>query len=340
MGVDLKAATPDATIAAGAFLFGADSQSAAAPSVYAIQDIIDYIGLSFDSIGVQNSSPLDAIVHVGDGTYNPSADTGVLVSRDLTGATAPHGFSANDTLDQSASGLGYASFDTRTNWVGTRNYDHGVSFQSFPIYESSGTMTAMWGTVHSVTVNTGSITTSYGIELRDATGTGTVGTQYGLYVGSMTKGATNYAIYTHGSTPVRFGGAIDTYGIIYVRSGSAIRMYNPANTAYSEMSMDASSHLTVTAGATVSSEVKIRGASSVQLHCFSSSVWSERFRINNSGNLGLNGSSFGSGVGVAFIANATTVPTTNPTGGGIIYVEAGALKYRGSSGTVTTLAAA
>lgn len=50
--------------------------------------------------------------------------------------------------------------------------------------------------------------------------------------------------------------------------------------------------------------------------------------------------SFGSGAKVMFIPNATTVPTTNPTGGGILYVEAGALKYRGSSGTVTTIAAA
>lgn len=35
---------------------------------------------------------------------------------------------------------------------------------------------------------------------------------------------------------------------------------------------------------------------------------------------------------------AATVPTANPTGGGVLYVEAGALKYRGSSGTVTTIA--
>lgn len=33
----------------------------------------------------------------------------------------------------------------------------------------------------------------------------------------------------------------------------------------------------------------------------------------------------------------TTAPTTNLTGGGILYVEAGALKYRGSSGTITTI---
>ena len=50
--------------------------------------------------------------------------------------------------------------------------------------------------------------------------------------------------------------------------------------------------------------------------------------------------SLGGGSGVFAIANAATVPTTNPTGGGILYVEAGALKYRGSSGTVTTIAVA
>lgn len=37
--------------------------------------------------------------------------------------------------------------------------------------------------------------------------------------------------------------------------------------------------------------------------------------------------------------NNTTEPAT-PTGGGYLYVEAGALKYKGSSGTVTTLGAA
>jgi hypothetical protein len=48
----------------------------------------------------------------------------------------------------------------------------------------------------------------------------------------------------------------------------------------------------------------------------------------------------GSGVGVLALANATTVPTANPTGGGVLYSEGGALKWRGSSGTVTTIAVA
>jgi hypothetical protein len=51
--------------------------------------------------------------------------------------------------------------------------------------------------------------------------------------------------------------------------------------------------------------------------------------------------SFGGGKGgVVFIANAGTAPSSNPTAGGILYVEGGALKWRGSAGTITTIAAA
>jgi hypothetical protein len=48
--------------------------------------------------------------------------------------------------------------------------------------------------------------------------------------------------------------------------------------------------------------------------------------------------SYGGGVGVIFIPNSSTAPATNPSGGNILHVEAGALKYRGSSGTVTKIA--
>ncbi|MGW0136232.1 hypothetical protein [Streptomyces sp. NPDC003299] len=53
-----------------------------------------------------------------------------------------------------------------------------------------------------------------------------------------------------------------------------------------------------------------------------------------------NTTSTGGGAGVIAIANATTVPTADPTAGGVLYVESGSLKYRGSSGTVTTIAPA
>lgn len=46
------------------------------------------------------------------------------------------------------------------------------------------------------------------------------------------------------------------------------------------------------------------------------------------------------GDGVTFVANRQTAPTANASGGGILYAEAGALKWRGSAGTTTTLAVA
>lgn len=48
----------------------------------------------------------------------------------------------------------------------------------------------------------------------------------------------------------------------------------------------------------------------------------------------------GGGTNCLGLGNASVVPTTNPTGGGVMYAEAGALKWRGSNGTVTTIAPA
>lgn len=65
---------------------------------------------------------------------------------------------------------------------------------------------------------------------------------------------------------------------------------------------------------------------------------SEAVRIGANGNVGIGATTFGtSAARVLGIANGTA-PTTSPAGMGQLYVEAGALKYRGSSGTVTTIA--
>ena len=67
---------------------------------------------------------------------------------------------------------------------------------------------------------------------------------------------------------------------------------------------------------------------------------SEKARIDTSGNVGIGVSTFGtSAAKVLGLANATA-PSTSPAGMGQLYVESGALKYRGSSGTITTLGAA
>jgi hypothetical protein len=75
------------------------------------------------------------------------------------------------------------------------------------------------------------------------------------------------------------------------------------------------------------------GAAGDQINAFGGS-FSVNLLVGAAAALGDNGA------GEIQIANATTVPTTNPTGGGVLYVQGGSLKYRGSSGTVTTIAAA
>jgi hypothetical protein len=62
--------------------------------------------------------------------------------------------------------------------------------------------------------------------------------------------------------------------------------------------------------------------------------------IDASSNVGVGVSAFGtSAAKVIGLANATA-PSTSPAGMGQLYVESGALKFRGSSGTITTIAAA
>jgi hypothetical protein len=71
-----------------------------------------------------------------------------------------------------------------------------------------------------------------------------------------------------------------------------------------------------------------------------SSTITEVARFTGQKNLGIGMTAFGNGAGVIAIANNTAAPSSNPIGGGYLYVDNGALKYRGSSGTVTTIASA
>ncbi|MGR6973205.1 hyaluronoglucosaminidase [Streptomyces cynarae] len=99
---------------------------------------------------------------------------------------------------------------------------------------------------------------------------------------------------------------------------------------------------------TVGLFMKANSASANHLAEFRDSTNTAKLRILKTGALAAQNAQFGTptaesyggGDGVVGIRNATTVPTTNPTNGGVLYVEAGALKYKGSSGTVTVVAPA
>lgn len=68
-------------------------------------------------------------------------------------------------------------------------------------------------------------------------------------------------------------------------------------------------------------------------------VYSTYLSTSGYGNLVFGSMSEVGGTGGCFhVTNASSVPTSNPSGGGVLYVQSGALKYRGSSGTTTTIA--
>lgn len=113
-------------------------------------------------------------------------------------------------------------------------------------------------------------------------------------------------------------------------TGGATQRFQTAGTG---IALIGAGDSTVTGG--TSSQFGIRATNDL---LFASGGATERMRITSSWNIGIWVSSFGNWVRVMAIANATTVPTTDPTWWGILYVESWALKYRGSSGTVTTIA--
>lgn len=96
-------------------------------------------------------------------------------------------------------------------------------------------------------------------------------------------------------------------------SGSTVVGYDRAGSAYQQLRFE---------GATL--RFRISG--------------SEKAQVDAAGNLLLGTTSTAtSAAGTLHIANGTA-PTANLAGGGVLYVEGGALKFRGSSGTVTTIA--
>lgn len=72
-----------------------------------------------------------------------------------------------------------------------------------------------------------------------------------------------------------------------------------------------------------------------------SNVWAVFPASSTAGNMGLGAvTAFGTSAANVFAMANGTAPSTSPSGMGQMWVEAGALKYRGSSGTVTTIAVA
>jgi len=140
-----------------------------------------------ENIGIQNALPL-APIHVGDRAVNNSVDAMVLISRDVDDGNTGNAHAFSDSSDLSRSGdIGYNSFDARINTSGSSNFDHYISFQAAPVFNSTGTTGELFGFGHFPVVNSGTVTNHYGLYLQDPTGSGTITNNYGVYVKGNAK---------------------------------------------------------------------------------------------------------------------------------------------------------
>lgn len=163
----------------------------------------------------------------------------------------------------------------------------------------------------------------HGVVAINAPGTGGAG---GAYVTVSTAGTERMRVISNGEVLV--GTAVSLGGKLNIASAAGVTSIVATNGSVSSFfgSGDGSSYTALGTN------------SNVPLVVFTNSL--ERMRLDTSGNLLVGVTAAGTTAAkVVGLANATA-PTTSPAGMGQLYVEAGALKFRGSSGTVTTIAVA
>jgi collagen type VII alpha len=207
------------------------------------------------------------------------------------------------------------------------------------------------------------IRTSVGGATTDTTGNGTTAT---ITLTSASNAAVGDLITVAGVTPTGYNG---TFVVTAVSNTSPFTVSyanttTGAQTVAGTVSLPAQASITARSAGTIGQVVRGAASQTADLQQWQTSGGGFLASITAAGSLrvpsiiGADGStaitmpsgrniglcavsgSFGGGQWVISIGNAQTVPTSNPTGGGILYAEAGALKWRGSSGTITVIAPA
>ena len=144
--------------------------------------------------------------------------------------------------------------------------------------------------------------------------------------------ALNHILYTSGSERMR----LDSSGNLGIGTASPAAKLHVVGNQYRQTDATASFGFVINTTAATTRLETLLGGSSFAVRTNGDAT--DKLLLDTSGNLGIGTTTFGtSAVTVIGIANGTA-PTTSPAGMGQLYVEAGALKYRGSSGTVTTIA--
>ena len=149
----------------------------------------------------------------------------------------------------------------------------------------------------------------------------------GFVINDAGDGSTENRLLTLNSTGLGVGATPSTYKLEIGNGGSDTRaLFNP-NNAFAIGVKNGANQL----GGWI-------GSAGNNILTFSGNDGTMKVTIDTSGNVGVGVSTFGTSAAKVIGIADGTAPSTSPAGMGQLYVESGALKYRGSSGTITTLA--
>ncbi len=186
----------------------------------------------------------------------------------------------------------------------------------------------------------GNTTAAAAIQIDTISGSGgTVTTCYGILLKEQARGSTNWQLYSEGDGHSHLGDdAARTY---WGTANDAYCAFDGSNLVFTVAAVTSGAQFVLADCGLIVNEgggdkdTRIEGDTLTHMLFLDASSATENIAL-----LAGSAPNWQSMDGGIFIANASTVPTGNPTGGGFLYVEGGALKYRGSSGTITTLGAA
>jgi hypothetical protein len=199
------------------------------------------------------------------------------------------------------------------------------------------TATSGTGTVATITTTSAhSLATGDRVTVAGVTPTGYNGTF--IVTGTPTTTTFTYSNATTGSQTVAGTVRVDAQASITSRSAATVGLLVRAAASQSSNPFEVQNS-SGTVIANVTSGGGVRATGTLQGATLSAVTdGSTIATLSANGNVQFRGSaSYGSGSGVIGIANAATAPSTSPTGGGILFVNAGALQYRGTSGGNTTI---
>jgi hypothetical protein len=195
LSVDLKAATPDTSLPASGFLFGADSQVAASPSVYSVSTVAAaLVGGSNGQLQYNNSGAFGGFTLGGDGTINTG--TGALtvskiggVSVSLAGSLTTSGANALTLTTTGATNVTLPTSGTLAV-LGANTFTGDQTVSSAALILSGNISSASWDT-------TGLALKAGGRTLTDTSGAGTVAAAATNHFGGNTIAASNARTFTN-----------------------------------------------------------------------------------------------------------------------------------------------